>query len=276
MSYYLIDNPPRSPQFRTSRRAPLTGGVVLHTSEGAKDDAIGTARFIARRTDPGSYHVIVSSRDVIVMVPDTYETFSVAARPTNGGHSYNASTWSVCIAGRSADLHPNDPWTQAVIVKVAEQIRAFGFRNGFQFEALARTVGADTNRTVGNGQHGDAQSSDRSDAWSRSPHRAQLDAQLNFHINPVLPPTPKFCGDDDVNDRYLMRANNSPEVFLVAPGLGWRWWISSEQRLRDIVFVLAHSGAKILAPPKDATEVIAGQPVWVVDPGFLAEIPRAK
>lgn len=254
----------------------MTGGVVLHTSEGGKDDAAGTARFIARRNDPGSYHVIVSSREAIVMVPDTYETFSVAARPTNGGHSYNASTWSICIAGRSADLHPDDGWTQAVILRCAEQIRAFGFRNGIAFKDLARTVGADTNRMAGNGQHGDAQPSDRSDAWSRSPHRDRLDALLNFLIDPVLPPQTILFGDDDVNDRYLMRASNSPEVYLVAPGLGWRWWISSEQRLRDIVYVLAHSGAKILAPPSDAVEVIAGQPVWVVDSGFLAEIPRLK
>jgi hypothetical protein len=96
MGYYLIDNPPASPQFYPSRNATPTWAVGVHTSEGPTGP--GTARslaaFIARRSDPGSYHAIVDSEETIVMVPPDYTTFSVAAS------GYNSRTWHICLTGR--------------------------------------------------------------------------------------------------------------------------------------------------------------------------------
>ena len=92
------------------------------------------------------------------------------------------------------------------------------------------------------------------------------------------PPAPPihFLGDDDMTDRFLARADGYPEVFLVAPGLGFRWHIPSEDQLRSAVYILNSFGGKILNPPKDAkVDIIAGQPVWVMKPADLAMIPAA-
>jgi len=77
MGYYLLDNPPASPQFYPSRNNGLSGGVVIHTTEGAGGDtaAENTAGFISRRSDPGSYHMIVDTDSSVAMMPDDYVAF---------------------------------------------------------------------------------------------------------------------------------------------------------------------------------------------------------
>ena len=80
-----------------------------------------------------------------------------------------------------------------------------------------------------------------------------------------------------MTDRFLARADGYPEVFLVAPGLGFRWHVPSEDRLRAAVYILNSFGGKILAPPTDAKiDIIADQPVWVMNPADLAMIPEAS
>ena len=96
---------------------------------------------------------------------------------------------------------------------------------------------------------------------------------------PPTPPTPSthILGDDDMIDRFLARAEGHPEVFLVAPGLGFRWHLTSEDRLRSAVHILNSFGGKILRPPATAkVDIIAGQPVWVMNPADLAMIPVAS
>ena len=85
-----------------------------------------------------------------------------------------------------------------------------------------------------------------------------------------------IIGDDEMIDRFLARAEGHPEVFLVAPGLGFRWHLTSEDRLRSAVYILNSFGGKILKPPAGAkVDIIAGQPVWVMNPADLAMIPNA-
>ena len=97
------------------------------------------------------------------------------------------------------------------------------------------------------------------------------------YSTPTPPPVPNhIIGDDDMTDRFLARAQGNPEVFLVAPGLGFRWHLTSEDRLRSAVFILNSFGGKILKPPAGAkVDIIAGQPVWVMNPADLAMIPNA-
>lgn len=70
---YLDDHPPARRQFR-QRYAQPSGLIVVHTAESALDEigedtgAEGVAAFIARRTDPGSYHRIVDSDSIVALV----------------------------------------------------------------------------------------------------------------------------------------------------------------------------------------------------------------
>lgn len=81
--------------------------------------------------------------------------------------------------------------------------------------------------------------------------------------------------DDDMIDRYLMRASNDLAVYLVSPGLGWRWHIPAGQ-MASIVYVLGLNRGKILNPPPGAkVDVVEGQRVWVCAPEFLNAIPAA-
>jgi len=81
--------------------------------------------------------------------------------------------------------------------------------------------------------------------------------------------------DDDMIDRYFMRASNDLAVYLVSPGLGWRWHVPAGQ-MASIVFVLGLNRGKILAPPAGAkVDIVEGQKVWVCAPEFLNAIPAA-
>ena len=185
MGYYLLDNPPRSPQFYPSRSNTPTYAIGVHTSEGSTGpgSARNLARFISQRSDPGSYHAIVDSEETIVMVPPDYTTFSVAAS------GYNSRTWHICLAGRSAELSPDDPNTQAMIVRAGEAIRTLWTLLGIPL-SNAQWIGTDALNRPGLFCHGTVQPWDRSDAWSTHPDQARLNQLLINAINPTAPPTP--------------------------------------------------------------------------------------
>jgi hypothetical protein len=192
VSYYLLDNPPASQQFYPTRNGRLSGGVVLHTTESPADrtppdnGARNVAGFISRRSDPGSYHVIVDSQNIVPLLPASYTAFHVASS------GYNSTTYGVSIAARTTDLHPDDPWTQAAVMNAARAMVSFWRGNGFDPYAAARWVAAPDTRTgPGVTTHGDAQPADRSDAWTRHPHRPALDAMLVAYVRQIVAPTPE-------------------------------------------------------------------------------------
>lgn len=192
MSFYLLDNPPASPQFYTSRNNGISGGVVIHTTEGAGGDtaAENTAAFIARRSDPGSYHMIVDTDSSVAMMPDEYTAFGVAAS------GFNSTCWMIAIAAVSADLNPDDPRTHAEIDRMGAEIVAFWNRNGINIAEASEFIGDDVKIRPGLAHHGDVQPADRSDAWSRRPDRWVFDSMLLQAIErhsgeqPAVPPTP--------------------------------------------------------------------------------------
>lgn len=192
MGYYLLDNPPASPQFYPSRNNGLSGGVVIHTTEGAGGDtaAENTASFISRRSDPGSYHMIVDTDSSVAMIPDDYVAFGVAAS------GYNSRCWMIALAARSADLNPDSPYTQAEIDRMGAEIAAFWQRNGINIAEASQFIGEGVKDRPGLAHHGDVQPWDRSDAWSRREDRWAFDAALLQAIerhsgtSPVVPPTP--------------------------------------------------------------------------------------
>lgn len=176
MEYYLLSNPPASRQFHPSRPAGLSGGVIIHTTEGSGgyDSAENTAAFIARRSDPGSYHCIVDvePNTAVHLMPDNYVAFGVA---TPG---FNSRCWMIAIAARSADLDPTNGLTHAEIDNMAREIVNFWVRNGFDPTASAQFVGENAKDQPGLAHHGDVQPQDRSDAWSRREDRWVFDSLL--------------------------------------------------------------------------------------------------
>lgn len=194
MGYYLLDHPPASPQYRRPRRQPLSGAIGWHTTEGALDriapdtGAENVAAYIARRTDPGSYHAIHDSDSTVLMLPDDAEAFHVAA------DGINRFTVGQAAAMRTTDWHPSDPQCIAIIGRMAAWAVDHWRRNGFDPRACARwlTRAEVLDRKPGMFLHGAVQS-DRTDAWLRSPHRLTLEAmtvQAILDLCP-LPPTPE-------------------------------------------------------------------------------------
>lgn len=192
MGYYLLDNPPASQQFWPSRNNGVSGGVVIHTTEGAGGDvaAENTAAFIARRSNPGSYHCIVDDNSTVMMLPDDYTAFGV------GASGFNSRCWMIAIAANSADLNPDDPATFNLINRVAVEIVDFWRRNGVDVAAASQFIGDGVKDLPGLAHHGDVQPWDRSDAWSRRPDRWIFDSALLQAIerysgsSPVSPPEP--------------------------------------------------------------------------------------
>jgi hypothetical protein len=191
MGFYLLDNPPASRQFYPTRTSAPTFAVGVHTSEGptGPGSARGLAGFISRRSDPGSYACIVDAEETIYMVPPEFTTFSVAAS------GYNSRTWHICLAGKSAELNPDDANTQAMIARAGAAIRDLWNAQGIALSA-AQWIGTEALNRPGLFCHGDVQPWDRSDAWSRHPDRGRLDQMLTDAIAPApIPPTPE---DDDM------------------------------------------------------------------------------
>lgn len=95
MSIYLLDNPPKTRQFRSPRRATPSGVVVVHTAENTPDTtpadrgAESVASFIANRSDYGSYHVMCDADSRIQMVRYTDEAFHDATG--SNPHSFGLS-----------------------------------------------------------------------------------------------------------------------------------------------------------------------------------------
>lgn len=182
--YYLLDHPPRRSQGapRTTWGYPPkpSGVVAVHDTEGVMDDqgddwgAENTANYIATRSDPGSYHEIHDGDSVVVMAPDDWMTWNVAADTANGHN------WGISAACRTADWDPDAPWTRRVIRSMGRSIAAFWTRNGYDVATANRWITRDeANRRIpGLILHGTWQPADRSDAWATHPRRPELDRML--------------------------------------------------------------------------------------------------
>ncbi len=213
MTYYLLENPPKSRQFYTSRNTSPTWAVGVHTSEGSTGpgSARALAAFIARRSDPGSYAAIVDSEETVYLVPPDFTTFSVASA------GYNSRTWHICLAGRSADLSPNDSNTQAMITRAGSAIRELWQSLGIDVNAAAQWVGTDALNRVGLFCHGTVQPADRSDAWSRHPDRATFDQQLVNAIRTATP-TPGPISTKDTDMFHMVNTDKRDEFIALTDG----------------------------------------------------------
>ena len=190
MSYYLLDNPPASPQFYPSRKTEWKGGIVIHTTEGVGgyDSAENTAAYISRRSNAGSYHVITDLNGAVWLMPITYVAFGVAAS------GFNSTCVMVALAARSADLDLGNGYTPTEIDFMAQAIVDAWNQGRFDPMAGLQFIGENVKNGQGLAHHGDVQPADRSDAWSRSPKRGEFDAYLlqriAAHAGNSAPPAP--------------------------------------------------------------------------------------
>lgn len=103
MGVYLEDNPPARSQFRTVRRATVTGAIVVHTAENTTDTTLpdggaeAVARFISRRTDAaGSYHSIIDSDSIVRLGKYEWEMFHEGT----GGNRWSLGLSFACQASQ--------------------------------------------------------------------------------------------------------------------------------------------------------------------------------
>ncbi|MGF1600061.1 MAG: hypothetical protein ACFCVK_24660 [Acidimicrobiales bacterium] len=107
MGVYLEDHPPARSQFRSTRRATVSGAIVVHTAENATDlvlpdgGAEAVASFISRRTDvAGSYHSVVDSDSIVRVGRYEWEMFGEGT----GGNRWALHLSFACRASQWATL----------------------------------------------------------------------------------------------------------------------------------------------------------------------------
>ncbi|MEM8922396.1 MAG: hypothetical protein AAGD35_02765 [Actinomycetota bacterium] len=131
---YLDDNPPAVTQFRSVRRAAVTGAIVVHTAENITDTTLpdsgaeAVARFISRRREPGSYHSVVDSDSVVDVGRYEWEMFHEGT----GGNRWSLGLSFACQASQWTRL--SDRW-------VTNAIRNGALEAAMMADWVKRTVG---------------------------------------------------------------------------------------------------------------------------------------
>lgn len=239
MGYYLFDNPPAIQQFhRTRNGAGWTGGVLIHTAENVMDNvgpdtgAENVAAYIQRRTSYGSYHVLADSDSVIELLPPTATAFHCAAS------GYNSTTVGVSYACRSVDLDVNSQWFRQATDRIAGVLVRWWRDSGFDPNRVAFVPAPRTREALGLSTHGDAQPADRSDAWTRHPQRAQLEAAFlasvrRFAGGPSVPTPP---GVDPIMNKPVMMREPDGTVWMYYSGTPWRVHVKSVEDVATFQF----------------------------------------
>jgi hypothetical protein len=220
---YLVANPPRRSQYRTPRRARLTGAIALHTAENVMDTvgpdtgAENVARFIVNRTDPGSYHEIADSDSRIQLVDYDHEAY----HDGTGGNRYSlgqsfacrTSDWRKMSAARRSAFIENGAIGSALMAAHVHK------RTGIVVPAARITAAQYRAGAAGFVTHGELDPPRRSDPGADFPwaeflprfthHRDRL---LGF-TRPPAPPTPE---DDDMTPEQAQMLREIHEQLTVS------------------------------------------------------------
>ncbi len=195
MAVYLEDNPPARPQFRTVRRAAVTGAIVVHTAENTPDlvlpdgGAEGVARFISRRTDAaGSYHSIADSDSVVQLGRYEWEMFHEGT----GGNRWSLGLAFACRASQWPTLP--EAWFGAALRngarEAARMARWVNDTVGVEVPAERITAVQYRNGRPGFVGHGELDPGRRSDPGSGFPWDEFLD-MVQAELRPPQPPEPE-------------------------------------------------------------------------------------
>jgi hypothetical protein len=116
MTVWLENHPPARTQYRATRRAKVTGAIVIHTAEAGPDldgtdgAAEAVARFIATRTDAAaSYHTVVDSDSICRVGRYEWEMFHEGT----GGNRWSLGLSFACRAAQWPTL-PERWWRGAL------------------------------------------------------------------------------------------------------------------------------------------------------------------
>jgi hypothetical protein len=116
VTVYLEQHKPARSQYRTPRRAKPSGVIVVHTAESVMDTigpdtgAESVAAFIARRSDPGSYHTLVDSDSRVRLVRFDAEAYG-------DGTGSNPHACHISAACRTTDWATMSPERRAGFVR---------------------------------------------------------------------------------------------------------------------------------------------------------------
>lgn len=251
--------------------------VVIHSMECPIEAgrARSVAQWFAGPTSPqASAHYMVDPGEVVCGVLPPAEAWHCgSANRYAGGASIGIEQTGYAANSREEWLTPDG---SAQLDRIADLTGSLCDRYG-----IARVwLDADALRAGASGitTHGYLSSIGMgTDHWDPGPDWPVDEFLRRLHGSSPRPPATAYLpqDDDDMIDRYLMRASNDLAVYLVSPGLGWRWHVPAGQ-IASISFVLGLNHGKILAPPAGAkVDVVEGAKVWVCAPEFLNAIPAA-
>ncbi len=179
MGVYLEDNPPKRSQFRKKRRAEVTGAIVIHTAENKPDingpdrGAENVAKFIAGRSESGSYHSVVDSSSVLHLVRYEWEAFHEGT----GGNRWSLGLTFATKASEWQRLPPK--WVDDIISNGAKEARAMAdwVKSTVDVDVPARRISASEYRAgeAGFVTHAELDPGRRSDPGSQFPWQDFLD-----------------------------------------------------------------------------------------------------
>jgi hypothetical protein len=234
--YYLLDHPnPNTPQFRTPRRERASGVVVVHTDEAPQQPggSLGTAQFIARRTDYGSYHTIVDSTTTTRLAPPiTHEVWGAAQPYGTNSHALHLS-----FRGQRHRWGQDPGYDDAAIKRAGVEIAGW-LRTLFAGDAAKYvrwlTVDDVVARRAGLVEHGTIQPGDRVDPWVRLPDqqafRSRLSAAVLANLAPPPVPTPPGV-DTTVSKPFIINERPGGDPKAKSNG-SWVYYTDTPWRIR--------------------------------------------
>lgn len=237
MAAYLLEHPPSSKQFRLPRRADPSGVVVVHTAENTPDfvafdgGAEAVARFIAGRSDPGSYHDLADSDSCINLVPYDAEAF-------HDGTGSNPHSYGVSGATR-ADVWPLAPtaWRDGCVNQMAAAAARYAgwlrARTGIVIPARWITRSESELRMPGFISHGQRDPGRRHDPGAHFPGDQFL---AEFARLTSGAPAPTVQEAIDMAHIVKKAGDRTGKVYLIDAGK--RRWLNTGQAVKNAVAAL--------------------------------------
>lgn len=224
---YLVRNPPARSQFRSPRRAKLTGCIVVHTAESTPDTAgpdtgaENVANFIRTRSTPGSYHKLSDSDSRIQLVRFDDEAY---------GDGTGSNPWAIHISAATQAaqwLKLPQAWRDACVANMAKDAadaaRHIKAKEGITVPARRISKAQSDNGLPGFIPHGDRDPGRRTDPGFHFPW-AQFLRLFDEEMNPE--PEPQTRGkriDRQIEDtRQDIRILKKAKANARSKGKKWK------------------------------------------------------